>query len=453
MRQLKNLRITALVLLIAIMIVTGSFTAPGVRAQPTSITHLTAPSTALVGESVTVRVGATYDLGSNGYSVLIGIFDLDAWWAIGSAVSEENTCHTYTGQAGQEAFCAYIPSTPSGSDVVIFQLTFSTVKTYRLRASVELFYSNAQLISSASTFQDFTISVTEPQQQSPTTVQQPPSQTSQPSASAYQPEQTGFTNYDFWTQVGVIATVLSVAVALIALYFQIRRGNANTTVQQAEKGTVQQLVINSPNTTVVNQNPTANTGELFASTHRKHERILPASQTTVPQRQEILDQVLNEASPLAPLIGKTLQIAKELGRMEESRWLERELYGYEKRPDDQPTTFPEYRRIPAIVTIQLKGFTTAGPIDEEINAERTIFVSFPTSQIENDVMSARRNGSEKFVFWMPTPDDLVPPKKLRATVTSEKPGHSPFIVELGSLEKLLYSLRLSVHKFISTTIR
>lgn len=256
---------------------------------------------------------------------------------------------------------------------------------------------------------------------------------------------------DFWIQLGVIATVLGVAVGAIALYVEVRRRDTSTIVQQAGKGAIQQLVINSPNTNVVNQDLTTNTGELFASSHRKHEGIHPVSQTTVPQRQEILDNVLNETSPLAPLIGKTLQIARELGKIEESRWLERELYAYEKRPDDQPTTFPEYRRIPAIATIRMTGFTTTGPIDEEINAERTIFVSFPISQIENDVTGARRNGSEKFVFWMPTPDDLVPPKELKATVTSEKPGHTPFIVELRSLEKLLNSLRLSIHKFISTT--
>lgn len=255
----------------------------------------------------------------------------------------------------------------------------------------------------------------------------------------------------FWTQVGAIAGVLAVVVALIALYFQIRRRDTGTIVQQAGKAAVQQLVINSPNAKVVNQNLTTNAGELFASSHRKHEKIHPVAQTTVAQRQAILDNVLKETSPIAPLVAKALQTAKELGKAEESTWLERELYGYGKIPDDQPTTFPEYRRILGTVAVRMTGFTTNGPFDQTLKAERTIFVSFPVSQIENRVNSARRNGSEEFIFWMPIPDDLLPPKELAATVTSDKAGRAPFIVELESLEKLLYSLRLSIHKFISTT--
>jgi hypothetical protein len=129
---------------------------PNVKAQSTSITSLQAPSTAAVGTQVTVTVGATYDLGSSGYAVGIGIFDLDAWWATGSAQSSRYTCHS--NPPGQ-AFCGYIPTARSGSDAVTFELTLNTVKTYRLRASVELFHSNAQLISGASTFQDFSIVV------------------------------------------------------------------------------------------------------------------------------------------------------------------------------------------------------------------------------------------------------------------------------------------------------
>jgi hypothetical protein len=255
----------------------------------------------------------------------------------------------------------------------------------------------------------------------------------------------------FWTQVGAIAGVLALAVALIALYFQIKRRDTGTIVQQAGKGAVQQLVINSPNATVVNQHLTTNAGELFAPSLRKNEKIPLVSQTTVAQRQEILDNVLKETSSIAPLVAKTLQIAKELGKVEESRWLERELYGYGKIPDDLPTTFPEYRRIPGTVAVRMTGFTTSGPFDQTLKAERTIFVSFPVSQIENHVSSARRNGSEEFIFWMPIPDDLLPPKELGATVTSDEAGRAPFIVELESLEKLINSLRLSIHKFIATT--
>jgi hypothetical protein len=148
-------------MLVLVLAVTFSTIAvPNVRAQSTSITNLQAPSTATVGTDVIVTVAATYDLGSNGYAVGIGIFDLDAsQWVSGAAQSSQNKCQPLTGQAANHAFCLYLPASTSGSDVVTLDLIFSSVKTYRLRAEVELFDSNAQLISGANTFQDFSIAV------------------------------------------------------------------------------------------------------------------------------------------------------------------------------------------------------------------------------------------------------------------------------------------------------
>ena len=161
----NNLSVNALTLLKRLLLVLvlavaiSTVTLPKVRAQSTSITSLQAPSTATVGTDVTVTVAAAYDLGSNGYAVSIGIFDLDASWAVGTATSSQNTCHQYTGNLWDHAYCTYIPTSTTGSDVVTFELLFTSVKTYRLRASVELFDANVQLISSASMFQDFTLAV------------------------------------------------------------------------------------------------------------------------------------------------------------------------------------------------------------------------------------------------------------------------------------------------------
>ncbi|HKM75402.1 MAG TPA: zinc-ribbon domain-containing protein [Candidatus Bathyarchaeia archaeon] len=136
------------------------FIFPNVRAQSTSITSLQAPSVAIVGQPVTVTLSATYDLGSSGYAVSIGIFDYDASaWATGTASSTAASCLPTTHP--DTAFCAYIPSTRSGSGTVTFQLTFSSVKTYRLRASVEIYYNNAQVIWDARTTQDFSIVVSQ----------------------------------------------------------------------------------------------------------------------------------------------------------------------------------------------------------------------------------------------------------------------------------------------------
>ena len=153
-----------------------------------------------------------------------------------------NTCHVNTGQLAQQAFCSYIPSTPSGSDVVVFQLTFSTVKTYRLRASVELYYSNAQLISSASTFQDFTISVTEPQQSQPSTTVQPPAQTYQPTTSAFeQPQQTGGTDYG----VLLLWCFAIAAVIIFVIWFGAFRKKTKSVNQQVQQPETKPTTANS----------------------------------------------------------------------------------------------------------------------------------------------------------------------------------------------------------------
>lgn len=152
-----------LVLVLAIAL--SPVAVPRVKAQETSITSLQAPSKATAGTNVTVVVAATYDLGPNGFAVSIGILDRDSSlpWATGTAQSSKNTCHIFTNQA----LCAYIPKSATGSDVVTFNLQFSQGKTYRLSAAVELYYSNATLIQSANTFRDFSIvvSATSPQRQ------------------------------------------------------------------------------------------------------------------------------------------------------------------------------------------------------------------------------------------------------------------------------------------------
>lgn len=207
---------------------------PSVHAQSTSITHLDAPSTAVVGESVTVRVGATYDLGSNGYAVSIGIFDLDAWWAYGTATSEENTCHIYaSGQMAQQAFCGYIPSTRSGSDVIIFQLTFSTVKTYRLRASVELYDSHANLLSGVNTFQDFSITVQSASNtEAAYTPYTTPNAITSPSLQMPQPVVTSSSDNSALIGVGLLG-VIGIVVAIII--YNEHRKSANTKPPRQEE--------------------------------------------------------------------------------------------------------------------------------------------------------------------------------------------------------------------------
>jgi len=211
--------------LFVLAIAFSTIAVPVVRAQTTSITNLQAPSTAMVGTDVTVVVAATYNLGSNGYAVSVGIFDRDAWWAAGTAQSSQNTCHIYP----NEALCGYIPKSASGSDVVTFHLQFSSVKTYRLRAAVELYYSNAQLISGASTFQDFSITVQSTSQASTpvtsiTNPQIPISTTSQP---AYDTPQ-------LWLAFAIIAALA----VLGALIMYLRRGKKlKTTVAKTVDST------------------------------------------------------------------------------------------------------------------------------------------------------------------------------------------------------------------------
>src|SRR5208282_3308778 len=114
------------------------------------------------GTEVTVTVAATYNLGATAYAVSIGILDMPSvphGWAKGTATSSENTCHENRINAGL-AYCAYIPTSASGSDVVTFNLKLnSSMPMYSLRAAVELYSSNGQTISNASTYQDFSVAI------------------------------------------------------------------------------------------------------------------------------------------------------------------------------------------------------------------------------------------------------------------------------------------------------
>src|SRR5208282_931260 len=94
---------------------------PMVGAQTSSITSLHV-GYAAAGTDVTVTVAATYNLGTTAYGISIGILNMPSvphGWAKGTATSSQNTCHENRINAGL-AYCAYIPTSASGSDVVTF---------------------------------------------------------------------------------------------------------------------------------------------------------------------------------------------------------------------------------------------------------------------------------------------------------------------------------------------
>jgi hypothetical protein len=157
------------------------------------------------------------------------------------------------------------------------------------------------------------------------------------------------------------------------------------------------------------------------------------------------------SSPLTAIVADALEISRTLKKDEESRWLKRELYGYEKKPSDQPSTFPEYRRISARIPIRLSASTTTGPRSEDLNVERTLFVSFPVKRLEDTVSGARSRDALELVFWMDTPEEFSDlAKEQHAQISSERAGKTPFIVQINDLERLLSELRLRIHRFVTS---
>jgi hypothetical protein len=225
------LRRMLLVLILAVAISTIAI--PNVKAQTTNITSLQAPSTTTVGTDVTVAVAIAYDLGANGSAVSIGIFDLDGGsWAVGTGTSSQNTCHQYTGELWGHAYCTYTPTSTTGTDVITFELLFTSAKTYRLRASVELFDANVQLISSASMFQDFTIAVSAATTSLTSTQSYT---TSTPSLQLPQPPQTSTIPQSTSNMPQLTIAAVAVIAVIIGGVFLYTRRRKTSKVTKAEK--------------------------------------------------------------------------------------------------------------------------------------------------------------------------------------------------------------------------
>lgn len=146
--------------LILVLVLALTTFAPDVKAQLTSISAVNAPPTALLGIPVNVTVTSGYSLGLNGYAVSVGIWDLYSVgtglekWARGTGWSSSGEC-----ELNNTALCVYTPNATSGSYSATFELTFSMVKTYWMKAVVELYDRKYALVPNTDTVNDFSISV------------------------------------------------------------------------------------------------------------------------------------------------------------------------------------------------------------------------------------------------------------------------------------------------------
>lgn len=191
--------------------------------------------------------------------------------------------------------------------------------------------------------------------------------------------------------------------------------------------------------------------QLFVPQSRS--RVRPVQPVASENLEGLIQKVAQNAlgsGPLTPLVADALEIARTLNRDEESRWLQRELYGYERIPSDQPNTFPEYRRISGRIPIRLEAITTTGPHSEDVNVERILFVSFPVKRVEETASGARSRDAAELVFWIDTPEEFSElAREQNAQITSEHVGKTPFIAQIGDLERLLSELRLRIHRFVT----
>ena len=143
-------------LLIALWVMTF----PNVRAQTTSITNLQSPTNASTRNLVTVTVAVTYDRASSGdYLGVLIVDETDVAPATGTAISSKNTCIINSGLFINSAMCFVVLTSTSGSDIIRFNLRFSSVKTYKFDAYVVLQDSSAKTISGSESHREFSINV------------------------------------------------------------------------------------------------------------------------------------------------------------------------------------------------------------------------------------------------------------------------------------------------------
>jgi hypothetical protein len=275
------------------------------------------------------------------------------------------------------------------------------------------------------------------------------------------------TQNDFWTPLTAIGTLVSpnqivsgiiatvIAGVILYLLFDRKKKTSVVTIGEVQRaGTVVQNIYvsrdNDPESSkrIIEGIP----DQLFVGEPRAHREPIQGQHSD--DLRGLIKKVTQSAlgsDPLTPIVADALEIARTLKKDEESRWLERELYGYEKRPTDQPNTFPDYRRVSAKIPVQLSGITASGEVSENFDIDRTLFVSFSVKRLEDTVNGARSRGAIELVLWMTTPKELSDlAKEQNAQVTSEKTGKTPFLVQINDLERLLSELRLRIHRFATS---
>jgi hypothetical protein len=216
---------------------------------------------------------------------------------------------------------------------------------------------------------------------------------STPGQSAVNVSQQTPTNYwasDFLPQAAAVATIIGTVVAIIALSHSRRKDSAGTTVQQVGKKNT--IIFIDGDISAISQEAKGSLHDTIFVPNLPMPKKPVAINSHSFSIQEIANNILNERMSLTPLVGHTLQIAKQLGKSEEETWLERELYGYDKIPRDQPNTFPEYRRIPTTVHIQMTGIMQTGPFLETLRSREHYL--FPSRSTEWRLKSRMREQRE-----------------------------------------------------------
>lgn len=151
------------VLTVFLLTFSGVLAIPEVRAQTTSISHLTYPTTPVTGSNVKV----SYDLSYSGLvaknEILVAfVYDSGAkTYATGTGSSTPDTCIPFTGtDYADKAVCAWVLLQGSGTEHLTFYLQFSTHRqTYSLAAAAAVGTTAGEVVFSSASEQKFSITV------------------------------------------------------------------------------------------------------------------------------------------------------------------------------------------------------------------------------------------------------------------------------------------------------
>lgn len=160
-----------------------------------------------------------------------------------------------------------------------------------------------------------------------------------------------------------------------------------------------------------------------------------------------LKSIMFREEPISQLISESLEIAREMKRKEDVKWLERELYGFPEiigRSIDRCKYFenipgrPTYRLIEGEVNLYFEGIGV-------MQRRFPFAVGFPASEIERWIDFSR--GAKEILINMDPPRPILQLfEEHKLVIKSER---MPVVFQVVDLKRILANLRQRLYKFLT----